>query len=945
MPDHNSGATLTLSVPDVKPYHTEITNENTPDGKDTFFVAFLSDKPLVMNLSTTKMLASPQNLVPSGAIIDSTDCHLSGEIFNSMVSKTVSLSFPDNEYVAQNELKNDDSNGAAYTDFFVIGELGAQVRYHTESDPGFIQSATETIPFNFRIILHAKKYAQVAGGMSGITVSSLAFKPCPESGYYLDDSGNKTYCHSYPWTMPESAVGSMVQISSSDAYFNPSSTTISDDYQATFEPVVSIGRVMESDEEIPISVTVDGKQVKSPSLKISLGEVLSKEGDVVLVDPFGAEQAAMPGMKVAPGAKLVGTNSRDPFGNIVYPAVNIRFSNGVEQYIRLTDDYGQPIVAVLGNTGVDAIGKKKSYFDLMLNDFVFNIENNPKVLVQYTVKKAFGFLAGNLTGGASWLARKATGTVVEYGIQSYSDYSSRNKQYKNLQLSKNTIIKDQLSATNEYLKTSSATPGEDYLWTLLSDGSVRIENYGPSLILSSSDGNEIFVPQRTQRTLGPDGIPKEIQLLYKDYRTTATTPIPMSITPGNGTLVSRTPEIKVQIQATPGSLTNYLHDVVALRKGSVACWINGINIGPQMVMDDIDVNKAYTFYYAVPPEGRLKEGDNTIEFYGEDDLGFFHRINATFTATGTPEVPRDIMVFQGCKNAVVRWAPNREEDIAGYRIYRASSNSGPWEVIGNTSEPVFTDFSPSEGAWYSVLAYDTGGIESDWSGGIQIKPLYSDSSLVPTASTPGLAVTPKNNSLLIELTEISSNNALWKLEKSINGSAFQSIVDNGQSEGFMGRTAYTDNEVQAGSEYRYRLTPYNGDIIGGSPVVSEIVTPFDQAPSPPGGFSIYADYETPRVTLRWNPSSDHSCTGYNIYMKTDTGEFQQVAALPASKRQYSLEIGDFHVYYFAICSTDNLGRIGERSKRIEISKWYPRPGARQNSFSWTLFLPAIIGPK
>ena len=62
-----------------------------------------------------------------------------------------------------------------------------------------------------------------------------------------------------------------------------------------------------------------------------------------------------------------------------------------------------------------------------------------------------------------------------------------------------------------------------------------------------------------------------------------------------------------------------------------------------------------------------------------------------FTLRHTPAVPRDITAQARPNEIQVNWKANSESFLEQYKIYRAESPAGPYQLAGVSTEPVFTD--------------------------------------------------------------------------------------------------------------------------------------------------------------------------------------------------------------------------------------------------------------
>jgi hypothetical protein len=101
----------------------------------------------------------------------------------------------------------------------------------------------------------------------------------------------------------------------------------------------------------------------------------------------------------------------------------------------------------------------------------------------------------------------------------------------------------------------------------------------------------------------------------------------------------------------------------------------------------------------------------------------------TKTQDATMAVPMDLVKRIGDRSVILHWAPVVEFRLAGYRVYRASSATAPFELHSATLPTNhFVDFEVQNGSTYRYLvrAVDTGGQESLDSATISATPHVLD---------------------------------------------------------------------------------------------------------------------------------------------------------------------------------------------------------------------------
>ena len=81
---------------------------------------------------------------------------------------------------------------------------------------------------------------------------------------------------------------------------------------------------------------------------------------------------------------------------------------------------------------------------------------------------------------------------------------------------------------------------------------------------------------------------------------------------------------------------------------------------------------------------------------------------------GAPHTVEDVYSVTGDEQVAVYWRENQESDIDHYRIYRNSSATGTFTLIGEANHPPFIDTNVNNGQtyFYAVSAVDNDGRES-----------------------------------------------------------------------------------------------------------------------------------------------------------------------------------------------------------------------------------------
>ena len=105
---------------------------------------------------------------------------------------------------------------------------------------------------------------------------------------------------------------------------------------------------------------------------------------------------------------------------------------------------------------------------------------------------------------------------------------------------------------------------------------------------------------------------------------------------------------------------------------------------------------------------------------------FLFAINIVIGAYAQPAPPERLVVRSGDQSVVLHWNPGEESDLKGYRIYRATEETGPFEqpVPAVFRDHHFVDFGVENGQvyYYAVRSENLADEESTNSNVVQATP-------------------------------------------------------------------------------------------------------------------------------------------------------------------------------------------------------------------------------
>jgi fibronectin type 3 domain-containing protein len=180
---------------------------------------------------------------------------------------------------------------------------------------------------------------------------------------------------------------------------------------------------------------------------------------------------------------------------------------------------------------------------------------------------------------------------------------------------------------------------------------------------------------------------------------------------------------------------------------------------------------------------------------------------STTTLPTPPATPTGVTATAISSNSItVSW--NASPSATSYNIYRSTSSSGPFPMVGSTAATSSTDtgLSPGTTYYYEISAANSGG-ESAPSSPVSATTISATTPQPPTGLTAN-AVSSSQTNLSWTVPSNNGGSAItgYKIERSIDGgTTWLTIVSNTASTS----TTYSDTGLASSTTYTYRVSAIN----------------------------------------------------------------------------------------------------------------------------------------
>lgn len=277
-------------------------------------------------------------------------------------------------------------------------------------------------------------------------------------------------------------------------------------------------------------------------------------------------------------------------------------------------------------------------------------------------------------------------------------------------------------------------------------------------------------------------------------------------------------------------------------------------------------------------------------------------VTATPQRNEAPAVPTHFTGYVDGTTAHLTWEPNREADLAGYRLY-ASTDGSEWSLEAELTEPFYSR-EITGSVWFAVSAYDTAEHESARTLAIKLSLPDSPPPAVPAG------VTAVGGDGTIEVT--------WTANTEADLAGYSIYLDHEPAEYTrVGRvTGYTLTGRTNGRTYSIAVSAFNTEGVSSGLSDWVAVTPQSAQPAVPSGLAGAAGDGT--AVLSWTANTDRTA-GYKVYRSLDNGsswdDGTDVGSV-TSHRVTGLTNGNAYRFAVAAYTADRVE--SDRSASVEV---------------------------
>jgi len=272
----------------------------------------------------------------------------------------------------------------------------------------------------------------------------------------------------------------------------------------------------------------------------------------------------------------------------------------------------------------------------------------------------------------------------------------------------------------------------------------------------------------------------------------------------------------------------------------------------------------------------------------------------------------------------VTWKPSLEENITGYRIYRSSDLSQPFQLITDellhAESGYYLDTTIVGGFsyFYYVTVVDIAGNESAEGSVAMARVLDLFAPPRPFGLTAEFNTQTRNIELSWQTETLSGNfetfTIMRRREDVVNPGAFSRVNPDILTETSFIDLGGEDAGFLEGAKYRYVVFSSSRAKIHSDTTAIVLNIPIITAPEAPLGVRALNDNGF-RINLNWGAVSSRNLKKYTVYRKkADEESFHKLLDLPITTRfirDEEIQIGNTYIY--AVTATDIAGNESEFS--------------------------------
>lgn len=371
----------------------------------------------------------------------------------------------------------------------------------------------------------------------------------------------------------------------------------------------------------------------------------------------------------------------------------------------------------------------------------------------------------------------------------------------------------------------------------------------------------------------------------------------------------------------------------------------GITVTWDLLEDD-DVS-GYNMYRSLDPDSHYVKINETVlprdaGYYEDRNVSlvdkYYYRVSAVdptgneshlsaravsiYKNANAPIAPQEVTAESRPDGIFIHWAPNPEEDVRGYYVYRADYLDGELAqvsplLLGDTTWYLDTDpyLSPRGRYFYYVQAINYSDLASN----------YSEMVIASPETTAG----PEPPLSFCGYQDVNFIRLLWtpKDDNLVAGyHVYRAVMqDSLQWERLTARPVdrytgmFIDSTARIGTKYLYHIRSINEAGLEGSPSHFVDVSRFEPPPEPPRHIRVNRTPDGLRV--RWDPNLQNGVSGYRVYRRTDMAEVNLISQSDIAEditEYYDRDVIQNTRYYYSVSTLDELGREGTRSPEVEM---------------------------